>query len=86
MENQMLTITGKVIKKERKNNPVKVDLLVEDSKGEVFNLQVRPKTVLKLVEIDTGCMVEVVCSNKMGKDENGNKVNNLILEDLKLLQ
>lgn len=76
-----MTIKGKVTKKEKKNNPVKVDLLVEDLKGEVYSIQVRPKNLLKIIEVNIGSDVEVSCLNIV----NGN-VNNLILEDLKIIQ
>ena len=70
-----MTITGKVIKKEKKN--VKVNLFIEDFLGSIFCFQVRPKNIIKLVEVDTGCIVQVDCSN-----ECKNGINNLILEDI----
>ena len=69
----MLTITGKVIKKQILKKPVKVKLLVEDETGKIHKLQVRPKHILKLIVIDTGCNVQINCTNEM---------NNLIIKDI----
>lgn len=72
----MLSIVGKVLKKERKKNPVKVKLLIGDEAGKIYKLQVRPKHILKLVEVDTGCIVQVTYTNE--KDI----TDNLIVEDI----
>ncbi len=71
-----MTITGKVIKKQKSKNPVKVKLLVEDEAGQIHKLQVRPKHILKLVEVDTGCKVQVTYTNDK------NETNNLIVDDI----
>lgn len=76
----MLRTTGTVVRKEKKINPVRVDLRVKDLDGNVLVFQVRPKNITKLIEIDTNDLVEVLYRNDLSDG-----INNLIAEEITIL-
>ena len=83
----MLTIVGKVIKKEKKKHPAKAELLVEVD-GVVWNFQVRPKNISKLIEIDTNSRIQVSFTNNMKEEQKNGKTSRttyLIAEDINIV-
>lgn len=79
-----MTITGKVIEKKIKKtkNIVKVNLFIKDFLGSVYCFQVRPKNIIKLVEVDTGCIVNIDYTNELNELE---RINNLVLNDIEII-
>ena len=75
----MLSVVGKVLKKESKNKIA--EIIIDEQNGNPMCFQVRQKEVLQLVSIDTGNMVRIqyeVDLSEKAKEGSTHRINNLI--------
>lgn len=83
----MLSVVGKVLKKESKKKSA--EIVIDEQNGNKICFQVRSKEIKKLVSIDTSQMVridyETSLSEAPNKEGGFNRVNNLILKEIKPL-
>lgn len=85
----MLSITGKVLKKERKTKNNNAEIVLMDDFQNPHSFQVRPNRIHKLIEIDTNNRVQVFYKTELAERHNKdtgdtNRVTYLILEDIEL--
>ncbi len=83
----MLSVLGKVLKKEKRKTQNKIDLIVSDDLGNKYSFEVRPKLFSSLVEIDTGGLVSIKYAIEIGEKFNQktkgiSRINNLIVKEL----
>ena len=76
----MIQVFGKVIKKVKRINPVRVEVLVDVGYGDPFSLQLRPAKLDKLVDIDVGARISFKVENELSKTQK-NFINNLTVID-----
>jgi len=79
----MLSVVGKIIKKEASNK--RAEIVIDEKNGNTMAFQVRSNEIIKLVSLDTGQMVrigfEISLSETLNK-ENVSRINNLILKEI----
>ncbi|WP_139959197.1 hypothetical protein [Flavicella sediminum] len=79
----MLSVVGKVLKKELKNKSA--EIIIDEQNGNQICFQVRSKEVIKLVTIDTSQIVRVYYQTDLSevvKKEGVSRINNLILKEI----
>lgn len=86
----MLSLTGTILKKERKNKTNNAELILMDDFNNTHAFQVRPKKIHKLVEIDTKNKVHIFYKTELSERVNNitgeiNRVTYMILEDIKII-
>jgi len=86
----MLSIIGTVLKKEKKSNYKKAELVVQDSFNNKHLIQVRRGNLDKIIEVDTGQRIKafyrVDMSEKYNSERNETtRFSNNILIDIEIL-
>jgi hypothetical protein len=86
----MLTIIGKILKKEIKKNSKKAEIVLQDEFNNQHSFQIRPNKLHKLIEVDTGQRVEISYKTHLSeryndKNNNWTRITYLILDDVKLI-
>jgi len=86
----MLSIIGIVLKKDKKSNSNKAEIVLQDDFDNRVSIQVKPNKVHKLVEVDTGQRVKISYKTHLSerlnkKTDDWNRITYWILEDIQVI-